>query len=231
MRLPPKPNPEARGVRPRDAAGLVLLREGSGGLEVLLGRRARTSAFLPDIFVFPGGRVERQDAEPLDEGDRLPDWAVRTLPGGTGPSGDTLARTAIRETYEETGLMMGRPLRGAASGPMPSPWRAFGDAGLRPATDQVVPIARAITPSYSRRRFHTRFFLGDGRLARGAIAGNGELDDIAWWPVGQVGRLGLVDVTEFVLAEALRRWPVLRPARARVPLWCYRGKVARLIRS
>jgi len=53
---------ETKPVRPRDAASLILLRERSTGLEVLLGRRGKDARFMPGRYVFPGGRVTAEDA-------------------------------------------------------------------------------------------------------------------------------------------------------------------------
>jgi hypothetical protein len=67
-------------------------------------------------------------------------------------------------------------------------------------------VLRAITPTYMPRRYNTRFFLADGALAHGTIGGDGELEDLAWWPLGAIDDLPLVDVTQAVLREALARW-------------------------
>ncbi len=167
-------------VRPVDAAGLVLLRKGAAGLEVLLGRRHGKAGFLPDIYVFPGGRVEPEDAA----GDPLPlaagVAADLAATGRRGPS--ALARAAMREMTEETGLSL--PAR---------------------AIPRIDFICRAITPRYSHRRFHTRFFLADGALCQGSLKGDGELEDLGWRSLEEAGRLKLVDVTTFVLEEAVRR--------------------------
>src|SRR5262249_46835301 len=58
-------------VKPRDAGSLIIWREGAEGAEVLMGRRSRRAAFVPDFFVFPGGRLDAADsmvrpATPLD---------------------------------------------------------------------------------------------------------------------------------------------------------------------
>jgi hypothetical protein len=104
-------------------------------------------------------------------------------------------------------------------------WQAFATAGLRPGFEALDLICRAVTPTSSRRRYDTRFFLADGAHVRGELRRNGELEDLAWWPLAEVSRLAIVDVTAFVLAEALRR------RRERVPigrdpcrLFCYRGE-------
>ncbi|MDX1710031.1 MAG: NUDIX hydrolase [Rhodovibrionaceae bacterium] len=214
-------------MRPVDAAGIVLLRiPRRGQAEVLLGRRHANSGFMPDIYVFPGGRVERADAKatgfaeappqppgPLDKSTR------RRLP--------ILARAALRETWEETGLLLGTP------GPPPDladvsalpAWRAFRAAGLTPAFSSLYLVARAITPTDSPLRFHTRFFAADGALAEGALSGDGELEDIGWVRIGETANLPMAGVSRFVLREALdRRHAPHSPAA----LYCYRRSCAHI---
>ena len=67
-------------------------------------------------------------------------------------------------------------------------------------------MLRAITPRESPRRYNTRFFLGDGSRVAGSLAGDGELLDLAWRPVGALDRLNIVDVTWELIRAALRRW-------------------------
>ena len=138
-------------VRPRDAATVVLVRPGpSGQPAVLMGRRSRRAAFAPDVFVFPGGRAEAGDEHlpvvaPLhaDEAARL------AAAGAAGPlMARRLASAAIRETWEETGYLIGAST-------------AENDA-LRPDHSALRFSARAITPRESPIRFHARFFLADG---------------------------------------------------------------------
>ncbi len=139
-----------------------------------MGRRPRKSAFAPDVFVFPGGRVEAADfdAKPLRALD--PDCVRRT--GAVPPLAHALAAAALRETEEETGVVM-PPDHGA----------------LR-------LIARAITPTNSPIRFHARFFLADAAVAVGEHADTAELTDLAYRTVGETAALPLMDVTQAVLA-------------------------------
>jgi 8-oxo-dGTP pyrophosphatase MutT (NUDIX family) len=207
------------GVRPVDAAGLVLIREDDDGPAVLMGRRHRGASFMPDVYVFPGGRIERRDAErsgfpePLSvlAGARLSDAARRRL----WPA----LRAAVRETYEETGLLFGRPTVEPPRAETRSVWHAFAGARLAPGFADLELVARAITPASMPKRFHTRFFLGDGRLVHGHLVGDGELVDLGWKPVGSLADLPLADVTAFVAQEALAQWRS-RPA-LHVPLYCY----------
>jgi len=223
------PQDERRIARPVDAAGLVLIRAGARGPEVLLGRRHRRAGFLPDIYVVPGGRVDAGDLRRSGFAENLHRRvAAQLTTSSRGRPPLAFARAAIRETYEETGLLLTGPGRAAARPAAAPVWQAFGVQDCRPGFDRLDFVCRAITPTYSKRRYNTRFFLADGAAVSGDIAGDGELEDLDWWPVAEIGRLTIVDVTEFVLTEALRRWhrrvPVGgEPAR----LFCYRNDSAR----
>jgi 8-oxo-dGTP pyrophosphatase MutT (NUDIX family) len=189
-----------------DAAGLVLLRQGCDGLEVLLGRRHARAGFLPDIYVFPGGRVEASDTRepPLP----LAPAVARDLARSGRRPPSALLRAALRETAEETGLHL------AAD-----------------AIPHIDFICRAITPTNSHRRYHTRFFLGDGAGCRGHLKGDGELEDLGWRTLGAAGRLNLVDVTAFVLEEAVRRrQQAMGPGAMPAPRLSYRGDIMCIFR-
>jgi 8-oxo-dGTP pyrophosphatase MutT (NUDIX family) len=189
-------------VRPVDAAGLVLLRQGNVGLEVLLGRRHARAGFLPDIYVFPGGRVEPADAR----GPTLPlaPAVAADLARGSQRPPSALLRAALRETEEETGLRL--------------PETAI------PTIDFV---CRAITPTLSHRRYNTRFFLVDGARCRGTLKGDGELEDLGWRSLAAAAQLNLVDVTAFVLEEAVRRRG-LPPGAKPAPRLSYLGDTMRI---
>lgn len=219
-----------RVVRPVDAAGLVLIREGRSGPEVLLGRRHRRVSFLPDIYVFPGGRVDQEDLKPSGFSETVPPPVAAELARTTRRPPVAFLRAAMRETWEETGLMIGVPARPPAPDRLAEPWRQFAEHGLAPAFEHLSFICRAITPTASHRRYHTRFFLADGRSAVGDLGGSGELEDLQWFPVGETARLGLVDVTQVVLAEGLRRWRRSIPPGAPAPLLSYRGQEVRVRR-
>ena len=217
-------------TRPADAAGLVLLRDNAGRTEVLLGRRHGRAGFLPDIYVFPGGRVDPTDAEPTGFAEELhPDVAAQ-LRVGNRADPLTFARAAIRETFEETGLMLAAPAGTVKLKPEVATcvWRDFIARDCRPRFEALDFICRAITPTYSKRRYNTRFFLAGGDSLSGDIRGSGELEDLGWRPVDALHELTIVDVTQFVLTEALRRWRLRAPAGCEPPrLFCYRGEHAR----
>src|SRR5258708_3357691 len=92
------PAPRSR-VRPRHAASLILLREGPSGLTVLMGRRGLSARFMPGFYVCPGGRVAEDDRDP---------WAGEAV-AAEGNAFRRLARAALRETFEETGILVGVP--------------------------------------------------------------------------------------------------------------------------
>jgi 8-oxo-dGTP pyrophosphatase MutT (NUDIX family) len=194
-------------VKPVDAAGLVLIRAGSKGEpEILLGRRHRRAGFLPDIYVVPGGRVDPADSVPSGFTEALhPAVSAALLSGGTRRPALAFPRAALRETHEETGLLVGGSGK-PVDAPREPVWQAYGAAGLAPDFGDIDFICRAITPVTSARRYNTRFFLADGSRAVGSVNSNGELEDLAWRPVSALGGLNIVDVTEYVLKEALRRW-------------------------
>ncbi|HEX9790372.1 MAG TPA: hypothetical protein VGA60_06890 [Kiloniellales bacterium] len=194
-------------VRPARAAGLVLLRHAAPGtsdtIEVLLGRRHRRSRFMPNVYVFPGGRVDAEDDLPSGFAEDLP-----AAPGAlelTPPEYVTCARTAVREMFEETGLLIGLP----DSPPAPAKpatggiWATFAEAGLAPAFMAMRLVARAVTPADCPIRFDTYFFAADGTVAWGDLTGNGELEDIGWVPAGAALSLPMAEVTRLILEEAL----------------------------
>jgi 8-oxo-dGTP pyrophosphatase MutT (NUDIX family) len=198
----------AKIVRPVDAAGLVLIRTGAKGApEILLGRRHNRAGFLPDIYVVPGGRVDPEDHAASGFPEALhPSVAAALGSGGSRRPALAFPRAALRETFEETGLMVGRPRLPVEAESSQDVWRRYRMAGLAPEFAAMDFICRAITPIASHRRYNTRFFFMDGDLASGEIRSNGELEDLGWRPESALGGLEIVDVTQYVLEEALRRW-------------------------
>ena len=199
----------ARAARPRDAASIVLLREAGDMVEVLMGRRRKRARFLPDIYVFPGGRVDAADRSVADGRFRLSAETERTLRRDTpNTSPLALALAAIRETHEETGYLLGRAASADAFSPLPSTpfWSACREAGMMPDVAALDYIMRALTPTLSPRRFNTRFFLADGAACRGGLLVDGELEDLHWLPLDEAFDLPIIDVTELALTTARQRW-------------------------
>jgi 8-oxo-dGTP pyrophosphatase MutT (NUDIX family) len=183
---------------PRDAATVMLLRPaGAGvGVEVLMLRRVAAMKFAPGAYVFPGGSVDPADYEaavgwhgpdPAEFGARL---------GASAEMARALVCAAVRETFEEAGVLLaGAPDGGPVADPSGPSWEADRAAlvagavtlaellsrrGLVLRADLLVPWARWITPEGEPRRFDARFFaaaLPAGQLATGHAA---ESDHIAW---------------------------------------------------
>jgi 8-oxo-dGTP pyrophosphatase MutT (NUDIX family) len=222
-------------LRPRDAATLILI-DNSGQIpKVLLGKRHHGHKFLPGKFVFPGGRLEPADqrmasARPLDRAaeERL----MRAVKRPSPVKARALALAAIRETYEETGLLLGSPA-GAAPGTPPGPWAAFGEAGILPDLAAIHFVARAITPPRRPRRFDTRFFTADaGAIAHridGMIGPDAELVELVWMPLAQARHLDLPAITAVVLEELEAR--VAAGLRHDLPVPFYQMRHRRFVRE
>lgn len=202
------------GPRPVDAASLILVDRSRKVPRVLMGRRHMGHVFMPGAFVFPGGRLEAQDrAVPVygaldrDSARRLKARTVRA----SESRGRALALAAIRETFEETGLMLGTREAGAPPDGLPGTWGAFAEAGVFPDIEALAFVARAVTPPGFPRRFDTRFFLADaGSVAHrveGAAGPQGEFTELAWMTVPEARRAELPPITLRILDEVEPRLP------------------------
>lgn len=190
--------------RPKDAATLILTRVRKGSPEVLMGRRAPGHVFMAAKWVFPGGRVERADPSAAFATD-LAEADARRLNREMPPRrARALALAAVRETFEETGLLLAEPAPPAS---VAGPWREFRAVGALPDLAALRYMARAITPPGRSRRFDARFFMADASalLHPEPTAGSGELDEIAWLPLEDARTLDLPAITRFVLGEVSER--------------------------
>jgi 8-oxo-dGTP pyrophosphatase MutT (NUDIX family) len=192
-------------VRPVDAAGLILLRGRQDSPEILLGRRHAKAGFLPDVYVVPGGRVDPEDHLPSGFREQLHPLVAEALRTGDGRRPPiAFLRAALRELHEETGLIIGK--RGLGQGGSAVVWQAYAQARIVPDFGAFDFLLRAITPVASRRRYNTRFFLGNGGDAIGDLHGDGELLDLCWRKVSDLDQLNIVDVTWALIRLALARW-------------------------
>lgn len=190
-------------LRPKDAATLILFRGGSSP-EVLMGRRARGHVFMASKWVFPGGRIERADFTAASANDPSPETLIRLAREVPAARARALALAAVRETFEETGLMLAEP---AAVASVSGPWREFRAVGALPDLAALTYVGRAITPPGRPRRFDARFFMAEASalLTPEPTAGSGELDEIAWLPLEDAMTLELPAITRLLLGEAARR--------------------------
>jgi len=195
------------GVEPKDAATLIVIDRAGSEPKVLLGRRHARHVFLPGKFVFPGGRVDPVDramsvARPLDR-----DVEKRLLVETrfqNGRDAQAIALAAIRETFEETGLVIG--VERAAKETVPAgPWSKFVETGFYPDPSQLHFIARAITPPGFAKRFDARFFCVDGSAIahrqQNVVHPDAELVELTWLPIAAARRLDLPVITGLVLEE------------------------------
>ena len=186
----------------RPAATVVLLRRGADGPRVLMGLRGRGAVFMPSKMVFPGGAVDRGDADvPLDLDPAL-DAALSELSDGPQPA--ALCAAAVRELWEETGLRLSVP--GDWLDPPPD-WHAFAVGGHRPAAPFRF-VFRAVTPPGRPRRFDARFLLAHADALSSdpddfSRAGD-ELSRLEWVPLAEARSRDIPFVTEVALAEIAR---------------------------
>jgi 8-oxo-dGTP pyrophosphatase MutT (NUDIX family) len=210
-------------VRPVDAASLLIVRHGSDGAEVLMGRRPQNARFAPGVFVFPGGKIEREDFSVGSVGELEKSIIDKVAVAGSRRKAQGFAKAAVREAYEETGLLLVEP---GEVGDVGNPsWLAIKRQGLAPALKHMDYVGRAITYAGSPVRFHARFFLVNAEHVSGEVRGNGELEDIEWHPIGQALALPIFDVTEFILSELGRQ---LRTYSPRKPVLSYRNGAVRV---
>lgn len=191
----------------RDAATVLVVRRRAAGPEILMGQRGAGAAFMPSKYVFPGGAVDKGDATvPLAR--PLPAPCRGRLDGGCASSlPNALAACAIRELFEETGLVLGAP--SAWPGEIAADWQGFAAAGYRPDAASLAFVFRAITPAGRPRRFDARFFLTDADHIMGDTddfsRASDELSHLHWVPITEARRLNLPFITEVVLAEVAQR--------------------------
>ena len=192
-------------VEPRDASTVVLLREGDdapGGLEVYLLRRTLDMAFAGGFCVFPGGGVDKRDFDHQIGwvGPSPQEWA--DLLGTSEEHARALVCAAVRETFEESGVLLAGPTEDTVVGDTTGDdWEkdrqrlearelAFTDfldqRGLRLRTDLLELWGSWVTPVFEPRRYDTRFFvaaLPQGQVTRDVST---ESDHVVWMKVRDV---------------------------------------------
>jgi 8-oxo-dGTP pyrophosphatase MutT (NUDIX family) len=219
-------------VVPKDAATLVIIDRSSNEPKVLLGRRHPRHKFMPGKFVFPGGRLDAADglmpvAKPLH-----PAVEHKLLAHIQTPAIEfvrALALAAIRETFEETGLVIGA--KGSLVGQVSSnkvpagTWTEFMQTGYYPDLSKLQLIARAITPPGFPRRFDARFFSVDATaiVHRKADVNHAEseLTELTWLSVAAAQSLDLPVITGMVLQELKERLTAGFSPELPVPFSCH----------
>jgi 8-oxo-dGTP pyrophosphatase MutT (NUDIX family) len=192
---------------PRDAATLILIDRSGPEPMVLLGRRHHNHKFMPGKFVFPGGRIEHSDADMVSASELSAAASAKLTirpRDNQVPIARAFPHAAIRETFEETGLLLGiqRDVPPAVPG---EAWQGFAAARVFPDLATIHFVARAITPPRRPKRFDTRFFTTDAQAIAGRVEGvigpDSELVELAWIPIRDATRLDMPVVTGVVLEE------------------------------
>ncbi len=115
-----------------------------------------------------------------------------------------LALAAIRETFEETGLLLGSKDYGGPGG-VPESWAAFQERGVFPDLEALHFIGRAITPPKRVKRFDTRFFAADRTAiadeVEGVVGPDSELVELTWVTISKARALDLPPITAVILSE------------------------------
>jgi 8-oxo-dGTP pyrophosphatase MutT (NUDIX family) len=193
-------------VRPKDASTLMLVDRSGPVPKVLLGKRHQRHKFMPGRYVFPGGRVDPADrlmpvARPLDA--HAEAHLMKRLQRASPVKARAFALAAIRETFEETGLLLGAP--GNRPDKVPLPWKAFSETGIVPDLAELRFIGRAITPPGRPRRFDARFFTMDASAIAHRVAGvtgpEAELTELVWMSLAEAKQLDMPAVTAVMLEE------------------------------
>jgi 8-oxo-dGTP pyrophosphatase MutT (NUDIX family) len=195
--------PGQRAVRPRQAATVMIVRRDGPKPRVLMGKRHAGHSFMPDRWVFPGGRLDRADYAAPFATDLRPEVSgvfERYLPATRGRA---LALAAVRETWEECGLLLARPGEARGFGP----WREFAAQGVLPDLEAMDVIARAITPPSVGKRFDTWFLSADAErlVSLDRQPDCGELEEIDWIDFDDAMALPLPGVTRMMIKEAALR--------------------------
>jgi 8-oxo-dGTP pyrophosphatase MutT (NUDIX family) len=220
-------------VDPRPAATVVLLRDGPAGPEAYLLRRRASMAFAAGMHAFPGGSVDPRDVSDEQVGWLGPDvaaWARRL--GTDAPTARGFVCAAVRETFEEAGVLLAAPTDAAGRDGSPGSARPSGpdwDAdrqalvdrrlalselldrrGLALRTDLLAPWAHWVTPRFEPRRYDTWFFVAALPADQEAVDVSGEADQVVWLPPGEAvaaaerGEIVLLPPTWAVLDELAR---------------------------
>jgi 8-oxo-dGTP pyrophosphatase MutT (NUDIX family) len=221
---------ESGGVpaEPKFAATVVLLRPGP---QVYLIRRAATMAFAAGMHAFPGGTVDPRDAAVLSgwAGPAPAEWARRL--NLDEPTARAVVSAAVREVFEESGVLLAGPDAGTVVGDVSGPgWETarlaliarevgfaefLADRGLVLRSDLLTPWDRWLTPEFEPRRYDTYFFLArlpDHQVTRDV---GGEAEHTVWGRPGDLTDLPMLPPTVATLRR-LSPYPSVDAAMAAV---------------
>ena len=216
-------------IRPVDAATLVIIDSSKKKPKVLMGKRSAKHKFMPNKFVFPGGRVDPCDTR-LKTLDSLRAPVMKRLRQEIGARMTEnrlrgMALAAIRETFEETGLIIGAASRHTIK-TSNQEWAAFLQHGAVPSIRNLDFIGRAITPTQRTRRFDTRFFCVEASELFNDptnLGGTGELLELHWLTFDEAQKKDLPSITHYVLLDLEKRLKIPSPERFHKPAFFFRS--------
>lgn len=208
---------------PQDAACLIIADRRGPQPKLLMGRRRPDQVFLPDVWVFPGGRVEPGDL--IDAGRVRQQLSFLPLLGAGlrgSPAAESaqrlalaLALAAVRETFEETGYLLADQA---------TSWGEAISQGHIPALDQMAAIIRAITPPGRPRRYDTRFFLVDAAaIGHNSGTTDDEFTQTGWFTVDEVARLDIAGITRLLLSD-IEAALLSKPSQTAMPFYRQVGR-------
>ena len=214
----------APAVRPRDAATLIVVRQERKQPKILMGKRAASHKFMPNKFVFPGGRLDVVDQRVSVPRDLARPVMTRLRKATQARVTDNklrgLALAAIRETYEETGLIIGRKTENRLRSSHEI-WQSYFDQGVEPPLEKLDFICRAVTPTFRTRRFDTRFFMVYDEFIHtnpeSMEKASGELLDLHWLTLEQARKLDLPTITRSVIDMVETRMQLDRAVQMKAP--------------
>ena len=206
LKFTPKRDKNTKIAIPRNAASLILLKSSVNDVKVLLGKRSNKTRFMPGAWVFPGGVLDKADFT-LSINTSLNKKIIQKLAvSNNARTAKALAMASIRETVEETGLILGKKSKNFTSTNFEDHNNGItimSKLGLEPDLTNLFYLGRAITPTFSPIRFHARFFMADAKNLTGKIKTTNELVEIEWVSLKKATKLPMADVTEFMINELL----------------------------
>lgn len=196
--------PGVKAVKPRDAATLFIVRRDGPKPRVLMGKRHGGHDFMANLWVFPGGRIDKADYRAPFATDLRPEVAGKFHTHVSPGKARALGLAAIRETFEEAGLLLAQPVEPR---PAAGPWREFLAEGAAADLEALSIVYRAVTPPMLAKRFDTWFLMADAErlISLERRPDCGELEEIAWFEFEEALDLKLPMVTRGVITEVMAR--------------------------
>ena len=190
-----------RAVRPRLAATLVLLAGPRDDPHILMGQRSSAHDFMPGVYVFPGGRVDRYDSYAPYTGE-LSQRTEAVLTNALSPRrARACVLAGIRETYEETGLRIATRATQKLEALRNDAWQDFVGDGFLPDLTGIEVLGRATTPPYRHKRFDTWFFVKwySEDIPHVEVMDSAELENVGWHDLDKIEGLKTHAMTDYML--------------------------------